>query len=63
MSEELSEKEQREVVSNFRTLREDIDVLYRKLAEVDGDRSEHECVFNSNIARLIIELFIIGIVN
>lgn len=42
MGAELSEQEQREVISKFKSFRGEIEALYRKLAEVDGDRSEHE---------------------
>lgn len=40
----LSADEQRELAEQYQRLREEIDGLYGRLGQVDGDRSEHDLV-------------------
>lgn len=42
MTETLSTDQQREIVSRYQRLREEVDELYQKLGQVDSDRNEHE---------------------
>lgn len=44
MAKELSEEQQQQVVTKFKRLRAEMDDLYKKVAEVDSDRSEHEYI-------------------
>lgn len=40
----MTAEEQRELAERYQRLREEIDGMYGKLAQVDGDRSEHDLV-------------------
>jgi len=44
MAEDLTAEQQRELVAKYQRLREEVDALYSKLAQVDSDRTEHEYV-------------------
>ena len=52
MAKELSEEEQQQVVTKFKRLRAEMDDLYKKVAEVDSDRSEHVYVPAGPLLRL-----------
>ncbi len=41
----MSQEEQQKIVLKYRSLREEIEMLYSKLGAIDGDRSEHEYVW------------------
>jgi hypothetical protein len=44
MAASLSPEEQQKVISEYRSLRQQLEALYNKLGVVDADRSEHEYV-------------------
>lgn len=44
MTELLTPEQQRDLITRYRRLREEVDELYTKLGQVDSDRNEHEYV-------------------
>lgn len=40
----MATEEQRQVMSKYQGLREEVDELHGKLAQIDGNRNEHEYV-------------------
>eukprot|EP00177_Eucheuma_denticulatum_P008615 GFKZ01015677.1.p3 GENE.GFKZ01015677.1~~GFKZ01015677.1.p3 ORF type:complete len:117 (+),score=24.04 GFKZ01015677.1:68-418(+) len=44
MADALTPDQQKELVSRYQSLREEVDELYTKLGQVESDRNEHELV-------------------